>query len=406
MCDVEGIRRKFRALGPVMDERLTRLWAAAEAESMGRGGITVVSEVTGLDRNAIARGVREVQEIRRKPPTAPPGSQRVRRAGAGRPRLTKTDLTLLSDLDSLVEPTTRGDPESPLRWTCKSVVKVTDELKAMGHEISPSKVCELLKEQGYSLQAPRKTREGNQHPDRNAQFEHINAQVKAFARKNQPVVSIDTKKKELVGDFKNGGREWHTAGEPIPVRVHDFIDKQLGKAIPYGIYDLARNEGWVNVGVDHDTAEFAVASLGRWWRSMGKRAYPSANELMITADGGGSNSPRTRLWKRELQLFANESGLRITVCHYPPGTSKWNKIEHRLFCHITQNWRGRPLESLATIVSLIGATTTKSGLRVRASLDKHRYEKGIKLTDDDMAGVHIKPNRFHGEWNYRVEPAC
>ena len=402
MDDVDSIRRKFLALGPVMDERVIRLWAATEAEALGHGGISMVAEATGFDRNRIRSGLREIEEIRRSPPSDAPRAQRVRRPGAGRKTHASKDPTLLRDLDSLVEPTTRGDPESPLRWTCKSTRLLSDELRAMGHDVGATKVRELLAQTGYSLQSTRKTLEGKQHPDRNAQFEYLNAQVKTFQRKGQPVVSIDTKKKELVGDFKNGGREWQPVGDPTPVRVHDFIDKELGKAIPYGVYDVARNEAWVSVGVDHDTAELAVESIKRWWKNMGRRVYPEGTELLVTADGGGSNAPRTRLWKRELQALANATGLRITVCHYPPGTSKWNKIEHRLFCHITRNWRGRPLESVEAIVSLIGNTTTRGGLRVRAAIDSNTYETGIKVPDDEIRDLHIKPHKFHGDWNYTV----
>jgi hypothetical protein len=383
-----------------MDERVTRLWAAGEAKALGRGGVAAVTAATGILGKRIWHGMRDLAEIRRSPPVVPAQHQRIRRPGAGRKRLTDKDPNLVPDLESLIDPVTRGDPESPLRWTCKSVRKLAEELRAMGHDVGPQKVSELLRELGYSLQATRKTREGCAHPDRNAQFEHINAQASAFQRAGEPVISVDTKKKELVGDFANGGEEWQPAGEPERVRVHDFIDKELGKAIPYGVYDLARNEGWVNVGIDHDTSEFAVESIRRWWRRMGRRAYPDATRLLITADGGGSNGYRTRLWKVELQRFADESGLDITVAHYPPGTSKWNKIEHRMFCHITQNWRGRPLESVESIVSLIGSTTTNAGLRIRAALDKNQYDKGVEISDEEFATLRIKPHRFHGDWNY------
>jgi hypothetical protein len=385
-----------------MDERVTRLWAACEAKALGRGGIAAVTEATGILGKRIWSGMRELKEIGRNPPMEPPRQQRVRRPGAGRKPLTEKDPTLVTDLDGLVEPVTRGDPESPLRWTCKSVRKLADELRAMGHQVGPQKVSELLHDMDYSLQGTRKTREGSAHPDRNAQFEHINAQARTFQRAGEPVISVDTKKKELVGDFANAGKEWRPAGNPEPVRVHDFIDKQLGKAIPYGVYDIGRNEGWVNVGIDHDTAEFAVESIRRWWRRMGRRVYPDASRLLLTADGGGSNGYRTRLWKLELQRFADESGLDVTVAHYPPGTSKWNKIEHRMFCHITQNWRGRPLESVETVVSLIGNTVTKTGLRIKAALDRRLYEKAITVSDDQFASLHIRPHRFHGEWNYTL----
>ena len=399
---IDEIRSRYEDMAPVMDERVTRLWAAGEAKSLGRGGIAAVTEATGILGKRIRYGIRDLAEMQRSPPGESPRQQRVRRPGAGRKLLTETDSTLVPDLESLIDPSTRGDPESPLRWTCKSVRKLAEELRAKGHEISGQKVSELLHELGYSLQGTRKTREGSGHPDRNAQFEHINAEAKAFQRACEPVVSVDTKKKELVGDFANRGKEWQPAGEPVAVRVHDFIDKKLGKAVPYGIYDVARNEGWVNVGIDHDTSEFAVESLRRWWRRMGRRAYPNATRLLVTADGGGSNGYRTRLWKRELQRFVDESGLRVTVAHYPPGTSKWNKIEHRMFCHITQNWRGRPLESVETIVSLIGSTTTEAGLRIKTSLDKNHYEKAIRVSDEEIANINIKPNRFHGDWNYTI----
>jgi len=396
------IRSRYESLAPVMDERVTRLWAACEAKALGRGGIAAVTEATGILGKRIWSGMRELKEIGRHPPTEPPRQQRVRRPGAGRKPLIEKDPTLVTDLDGLVEPVTRGDPESPLRWTCKSVRKLAEELRAMGHQVGPQKVSELLHDMDYSLQGTRKTREGSAHPDRNEQFEHINAQARTFLRAGEPVISVDTKKKELVGDFANAGKEWRPAGDPEPVRVHDFIDKQLGKAIPYGVYDIGRNEGWVNVGIDHDTAEFAVESIRRWWRRMGRRVYPDASRLLLTADGGGSNGYRTRLWKLELQRFADESGLDVTVAHYPPGTSKWNKIEHRMFCHITQNWRGRPLESVETVVSLIGNTVTKTGLRIKAALDRRLYEKAITVSDDQLASLHIRPHRFHGEWNYTL----
>jgi hypothetical protein len=402
---IEEIRSRYAALAAVLDERVTRLWAAGEAQALGRGGIAAVTAATGILGKRIRYGMRDLEEIRRNPPEESPRDQRVRRPGAGRKRLTETDPTLIPALEALIEPLTRGDPESALRWTCKSVRKLAEELRAQGHQIGPQKVSELLHDLDYSLQGTRKTREGADHPDRNAQFEHINRQAKGFQRAGEPVVSVDTKKKELVGDFTNRGKEWQPAGEPVPVRVHDFIDAKLGKAVPYGVYDVMRNEGWVNVGIDHDTSEFAVESLRRWWRRMGCRAYPSATRLLITADGGGSNGHRTRLWKLELQHFADESGLSLTVAHYPPGTSKWNKIEHRMFCHITENWRGRPLESVEAIVSLIGSTTTKTGLRIKAGLDKNSYAKGISVSDTDLASINVQPARFHGDWNYTIRPS-
>jgi hypothetical protein len=402
MHEVQGIRAKYEQLRSVMDERVTRLWAASEAQTLGRGGIAAVVEATGISKSRIRAGIAELEEQRLAPPGSPPRAQRVRRHGAGRPPLLEKDPTLLEALDGLVEPTTRGDPESPLRWTCKSKDKLAAELNAMGHKVSATKVGRLLHDLGYSLQVVRKTREGEQSPDRNAQFENINKTAKKFIAKGQPVVSVDTKKKELVGDFKNGGHEWQPKRTPEPVRVHDFIDEELGKVIPYGVYDTERNEAWVSVGVDHDTAEFAVATLERWWREMGKKSYPNATELLVTADGGGSNSPRTRLWKVELQRFADASGLDVSVCHFPPGTSKWNKIEHRLFSQITQNWRGRPLVSRETVVALIRATTTKAGLRVRSKIDTRTYEVKKKVTAEQLDAVSIRRSTFHGEWNYTV----
>jgi hypothetical protein len=404
MNTVERIRWKYEVLAPVMDERLTRLWAASEAEALGRGGTAAVTKATGILGKRIRAGMKDLAAIRANRPTEPAHEQRIRRPGGGRKALEEHDPELVNALDRLIDPLTRGDPESPLRWTCKSTRKLAAELTAQGHTVGATKVRELLAAAGYSLQGNRKTREGTQHPERNAQFEHINRQVKKFQAKRQPVISVDTKKKELVGDFKNRGREWQRHGEPVPVRVHDFLDRELGKAIPYGVYDLLRNEGWVSVGVDHDTAEFAVESIRRWWNRMGKKAYPKATELLVTADGGGSNGARTRLWKLELQRLADDIGMGIQVCHYPPGTSKWNKIEHRMFCHITQNWRGRPLESLETIVNLIGSTTTAAGLRIRASLDRNSYDKGIKVPDEELAALNLRNARVRGQWNYRIEP--
>jgi Rhodopirellula transposase DDE domain len=402
MGDVNAVRAKYGKLRGVMDERVTRLWAAAEAEAIGYGGIRAVVQATGISKARIRAGIRDLAEQKANPASMPARAQRVRRPGAGRPALVVQDPTLLSDLDSLVDPVTRGDPESPLRWTCKSKEKLATELRAMGHKVSATKVGHLLHHLGYSLQVVRKTREGTQSPDRNAQFEHINRTAKDFIKRGQPVVSVDTKKKELVGDFKNGGREWHRKGEPEPVRVHDFIDKTLGKVIPYGVYDTARNEAWVSVGVDHDTAEFAVATLERWWREMGKKAYPHATDLLVTADGGGSNAPRSRLWRVQLQRFADTTGLDVNVCHFPPGTSKWNKIEHRLFSHITQNWRGRPLVSREAVVELIRGTTTRAGLRVRAKLDKRKYEVGKDVASDALRAVRLERKKFRGDWNYAV----
>jgi hypothetical protein len=399
---IEPIRRKFDALGPVMDERMRRQWAAAEAAEFGRGGVSAVATATGLSRTTITAGLRELRQRAEQPDAPIPA--RIRRPGGGPKRLTETDPGLLPALEALVDPVTRGDPDSPLRWTCKSTRRLAEELTRQGHPICPRSVAALLKGAGYSLQANRKTREGGGHPDRNAQFEYINTQVTALQRRGQPVVSVDTKKKELVGDFKNGGREWRPEGQPEEVRVHDFQDKELGKAIPYGVYDIANNQGWVSVGIDHDTAYFAARSIRRWWEEMGAARFPRARELAITADGGGSNSCRSRLWKVALQGLADSLGLRLRVMHFPPGTSKWNKIEHRLFCYITQNWRGQPLVSREAIVSLIGSTTTRTGLTVRAALDTERYETGIKVSDEELAAVQLTPHEFHGNWNYTIRP--
>ncbi len=397
---VDSVRRKFQALEPVLNERSRRHWAAAEALELGWGGISAVAWATGLARDTIRTGIAEL----RQPEQDQPGPGRLRRQGAGPKPLTQRDPGLAAALDALVEPATRGDPTSPLRWTCKSTYRLADELAARGHPASPRTVAALLKASGYSLQANRKTREGKQHPDRNAQFEHINARATALQRRGQPVISVDTKKKELLGDFKNGGREWQPGGCPEQVRVHDFQDKGLGKAIPYGVYDVANNQGWVSVGVDHDTAQFAAASIRRWWQEMGQARFPRARELLITADGGGSNGSRCRLWKLALQGVADDTGLALEVCHFPPGTSKWNKIEHRLFCHITQNWRGRPLVSREAVVELIAATTTRAGLTVKAALDTESYPTGIEVSDEELASVNLRPAKFHGEWNYHIKP--
>jgi hypothetical protein len=399
---IDGIRRKFMALLPVMGERMRRQWAASEAAALGWGGVAAVATATRLARNTIKAGLRELEHRAAHPNE--PVSDRIRCSGGGRKRLTETDPKLLAALEALVDPMTRGDPKSPLRWTCKSVTKLAKELTRQNHPVTNRTVATLLKEAGYSLQANRKTREGNQHPDRNAQFEYINNQVVTFQRQRQPVISVDTKKKELVGDFRNVGREWQPHGKPEDVRVHDFLDKKLGKAIPYGVYDLASNEGWVSVGITHDTARFAAASIRRWWNEMGAPRFPRARKLMITADGGGSNSSRNRLWKVALQELADDVQLPLHVCHFPPGTSKWNKIEHRPFCFITNNWRGRPLTSHQTIVELIANTTTVTGLVVRAALDKAHYETGIKVSDEELARVKLKPSDFHSDWNYTIRP--
>jgi transposase len=399
---VAEIAQKFALLMPTMDERQTRLWLAAEAKALGRGGLAAVTAATGVLHKRIGMGIRELEQMAHNPPPEPPGSQRIRSPGAGRKKLTDKDATLVDDLESLVAPETRGDPESLLRWTTKSVRKLADQLCEMGHSIGRQKVSELLHELGYSLQSLSKTREGTAHPDRDAQFRHINRKAREFQARGEPVISVDTKKKELIGDFHNQGQEWQPKGKPETVRTHDFIDRDLGKAIPYGVYDIARNEGWVNVGIDHDTAEFAVESVRRWWWRMGRYAYPEATELLITADAGGSNGYRTRLWKLELQKLARDTGLLITVAHYPPGTSKWNKIEHRMFSFITQNWRGRPLLSVQTVVSLIANTTTLTGLKIKAALDTRAYDTEVDVTDEEFAAINLRPSRFHGDWNYAI----
>jgi transposase len=394
------IAKKYRALSHCLDERALRLWAAVEARSLGRGGVSDVARATELSRTTIHAGLKELET----PQPRAQGAERSRLPGGGRKPLVRKDPQLLGDLERLVEPTTRGDPESPLRWTCKSTTRLAEELNRWVHRVSQRTVCDLLAELGYSLQSTRKTREGAQHPDRDAQFHHIAQEVQRFQRQGEPVISVDTKKKELVGDFENKGQEWHPYGEPADVRVHDFVDKKLGKVAPYGVYDLAANEGWVSVGIDHDTAEFAGESIRRWWREMGRLRYPQARRLLITADGGGSNGSRVRLWKVTLQKLADELGLEISVCHFPPGTSKWNKIEHRMFCHISQNWRGRPLTSRQVVVNLIGATSTKEGLSIRAELDMRRYASGIKVTNAEMQTLALKKDNFHGEWNYSISP--
>lgn len=385
-------------LAPELNERTLRLFAAAEALSLGRGGISVVSRTLEISRDRISRGIKDIELKKKLHPDS------VRRQGGGRKKLHESDQTLKEDIEALISPYTRGDPESPLRWTCKSVRKLADALHHQGHSVSHSTVATLLDEMGYSLQANRKTTEGKQHPDRNAQFEYISKRIRSYQRRGQPVISVDTKKKEKVGDFKNGGQEWHPQGNPEKVRVYDFIDKELGKVAPYGVYDLTKNNGWVSVGIDHDTAAFAVTTIRQWWRKMGYPTYSQASDLLITADSGGSNSSRNRLWKVELQKMANRTGLTITVCHFPPGTSKWNKIEHRMFSFITQNWRGKPLIDRATIVNLIGSTKTKEGLKIRCELDTKTYPKGIKVSDAQMEKVKLKKHKFHGDWNYTIYP--
>jgi transposase len=399
---IEGIQSRYAALAALMDERMRRQWAAAESRSYGWGGVRAVSRATGMSPNTIARGLAEL-EAREIDPEAPVES-RLRKPGGGRKRATEADPELATALERLVDPVTRGDPTSPLRWTCKSTTQLASELRRQGHPVSPRTVGRLLKAAGYSLQSNRKTKEGKDHPDRNAQFEHINATVLTFQGRGQPVISVDTKKKELVGEYRNGGREWQPQGEPNEVLVHDFMDKELGKAIPYGVYDLTENQGWVSVGIDHDTARFATEAIRRWWKKMGARRHRGAKELLVTADGGGSNGSRCRLWKVALQDLANDLTMPIHVCHFPPGTSKWNKIEHRMFCHITQNWRGRPLVSHEVIINLIANTATAQGLKIKAELDTGSYPTGIKVTDQELATVHLKCSQFHGDWNYCILP--
>ena len=398
MDDSAGVRNRFRLLEAVLDERSRRLLAAAESKAWGPGGISVVSRSTGVSRPVIRQGLKELTQ----PPAHPAG--RIRRPGGGRKKAKHKDPALMADLEKLVEPTTRGHPETCLRWTCNSVRKLAEDLNRMGHRVSYPVVAELLHELGYSLQANRKTKEGDTHPDRNAQFEYIDDKVRRYIALGQPVISVDTKKKELVGDFKNGGREWRPKGNPEKVRVHDFVRPELGRAAPYGVYDLASNTGWVSVGVDHDTASFAVETIRRWWCAMGQEKYPRAERLLITADGGGSNGSRVRLWKLELQRLADETGLAIAVSHFPPGTSKWNKIEHRLFSFISKNWRGQPLTSLKVIVNLIAGTTTKKGLKVHAEIDDRNYPAGVKVPDPEMAEIKLRREAFHGEWNYEILP--
>ena len=399
---LRAIEAKYRSLSVLMDERMRRQWAAAESRAYGWGGVRAVSSVIGMSPNTIRKGLAELS-VRDEDPDAPVEAG-LRRKGAGRKRSTETDPELLQTLESLVEPMTRGDPESALRWTCKSTTLLAQELTRHRHPVSPRTVGRLLNESGYSLQSNRKTLEGESHPDRNAQFEYINASVKRFQQRGQPVISVDTKKKELVGAFKNGGREWQPKGEPEEVKVHDFLDPDLGKAIPYGVYDLSENQGWVSVGIDHDTARFATEAIRRWWTKMGSKRYRDARELLITADGGGSNGSRCRLWKVALQELAIKLALPIHVCHFPPGTSKWNKIEHRLFSHITRNWRGRPLVSHEVIIQLIANTTTQAGLKIRAALDTGHYPTGLSVTDAELAALNLKRADFHGEWNYTLLP--
>lgn len=397
---VEWIRSKFEALAGDLNELARRRWAAVEAMSLGRGGITVVATATGISDRTIRNGILELRES----DDLPEGQQR--RRGGGRKKITETDPHLLSALVSLIESTRRGDPMSALKWTCKSTRELSKQLKKQGHPAGRTTVAKLLKDAGYSLQSNRKTVEGKQHPDRHSQFEHINRRVKSQQRARQPAISVDTKKKEIIGNYKNSGRTWKRKGNPTKVKSHDFPDKKKGKAVPYGVYDIAQNEAWVSIGISHDTAQFAVASIRQWWRRLGRRRYKrgEVRRILITADSGGSNGPRSRLWKYELQQLADHLALEIEVCHFPPGTSKWNKIEHRLFCHITRTWRGQPLESRQIVVQLIGSTRTEAGLEVHAAIDEREYKQGIKISDADYESINIMPCKFHGDWNYVIKP--
>jgi transposase len=394
----EIISKKYNLLKPSLDEKSKRLFAAAEALSIGEGNISIVSRATGISENTIKKGCTELKS------GSSPSDDKIRALGGGRKKSVDKDPTLLSDLETLIEPTSRGDPESPLRWTCKSLRNLAGELQNMGHKVSHARVADMLHMLGYSLQANKKTIEGTEHPDRDKQFEHLNEKCKIFQGEHQPVISVDTKKKELIGNFKNVGCELRPKKDPILVNVYDFRDKELGKVNPYGVYDITNNEGWVNVGIDHDTASFAVESIRRWWDIMGCKSYPDAKKLLITADCGGSNGSRVRLWKTELQKLADETGLEISVCHFPPGTSKWNKIEHRLFSQITINWRGKPLTSYEVVVNLIAATTTSKGLEVKCMLDTNKYPTGIKIEKKQVEELGIIPDEFHGEWNYTFKP--
>jgi hypothetical protein len=391
-------RKRYRKMAPVLNEQSLRRFVALEAQALGHGGVSLMARISGLARSTIYHGLSDI----RNKVSAPPG--RVRKPGGGRKRKSSEDPTLVVDLESLVEPVTRGDPMQPLLWTTRSLRNLVNGLAKKGHKVCPTVVGNLLRDMGYSLQANSKTREGDQHIDRDGQFQYINTRATAFLAANEPVISVDTKKKELVGNFKNNGREWRRQGTPELVNIHDFIDPKLKRAVPYGVYDITNNVGWVSVGTDHDTATFAVNAIRRWWRTMGKKRHPNAKRLMITADGGGSNGYRVRLWKVELQKLADELRLPVTVCHLPPGTSKWNKIEHRLFSFITINWRGKPLRSYRTIVQLIAATTTDAGLRVRAELDENKYPKGVKVSDAQIAAVNLSCHAFHGDWNYTISP--
>jgi len=402
MNEYSTLQQKYQRLRPRLDELSLRLVATADAIAIGRGGPSLVAKASGLSRTTIYAGLKDFGQTSIAPPNVPLEPGRIRRSGGGRKRLTENNPELLEALDRLVDPVTRGDPESPLRWTCKSTTKLTNELRSQGHRVCQRSVWMLLDRLGYSMQSNRKALEGSEHPDRDAQFLYISEKVKRFQKACLPVISVDTKKKELIGRFKNMGREWQRKGEPEEVNVHDFVDKELGKVVPYGVYDLTHNHGWVSVGINHDTAEFAVATIRRWWKRMGHSFYPQATELLITADGGGSNGSRVRLWKIEIQKLAEELDMTIHVCHFPPGTSKWNKIEHRMFCHISENWRGRPLDDRAVVVNLIANTRTEKGLKIQAEIDDAFYSTGIKIPDKDMAALAIIRDEFHGEWNYKI----
>jgi Rhodopirellula transposase DDE domain len=397
-AQARAARRRYREMAPVLNELSRRRFVALEAQALGRGGVSLMARISGLARSTIYHGLLDIREKI----SAPPG--RIRRPGGGRKKKTGADPTLVADLKALVEPVTRGDPMQPLLWTSRSLRNLVKELAERGHRVCPTVVGDLLRGMDYSLQANSKTREGSNHIDRDAQFQYINTQAKGFLVAHEPIISVDTKKKELVGNFKNNGRDWRPKGTPELVDIHDFINRKLGRAVPYGVYDMSNNVGWVSVGTDHDTASFAVNAIRRWWRTMGKLRHPKATRLMISADGGGSNGYRVRLWKIELQKLANELKMPITVCHLPPGTSKWNKIEHRLFSFISINWRGKPLRTYRTIVQLIAATTTDTGLKVRAELDERKYPKGVKVSDAEMAAVNLSRHAFHGEWNYTISP--
>jgi transposase len=404
MDEITRLKQKYGMLRPYLNEASMRVCVAADAMALGRGGPSLVARASGLSRTTIYAGMHEINENTGKIVEVPK-QERIRRTGGGRKRITESEPKLLLELEKLVSPVTRGDPETPLRWTCKSTTKLARELQEQGFKVSQHTVWTLLDELGYSMQSNKKTREGRDNPDRDRQFLYIAWKVEKFQSSNYPVISVDTKKKELIGHFKNGGREWEPKGQPVEVNTHDFADKELGKVVPYGVYDLTYNQGWVSVGINHDTAEFAVSTIRRWWKQMGMRLYPAAAELLITADGGGSNGSRIRLWKTEIQALARELNMTIHVCHFPPGTSKWNKIEHRMFSHITENWRGRPLESYAVVVNLISNTRTEKGLRIMAELDETFYKTGIKISDEEMEALTITCDDFHGEWNYKISPS-